>query len=114
MEIENIEEATNIETVKAKLNESKFPVLDIDMLSVDEIKKSPGGINYVLRGVVKDHIIRLAEIVNTIFARPAILSDDEFKNSVIIELSTVKKSIDELYKGMEFLADVLRKNGMIR
>jgi len=115
--IEEIQEQPEVkkkETAKSKLNENNFPVLDIEMLSVDEIKKSPGGINYVLRDVSRKHITQLAEIINTIFARPAILNDDEFKNSVIIEVSTLKKCVDELYSGMEFLSDVLRKNGMVK
>ena len=113
-----VEDITNVKpkrkTAKDKLNENKFPVLDVEMLSVDEINKSPGGINYVLRDVARKHISQLTEIINTIFARPAILTDDEFKNSVIIELSTLKKCVDELYSGMEFLSDVLRKNGMVK
>jgi hypothetical protein len=90
---------------------NNVPVLDFEMLTVDEVSKSPGGIQYIMSGMHKDHIKRLAATIDAIFSRPQILTDDEFKNAVIAEIDTIKKSIDELYKGVQIITDVLKQAG---
>ena len=76
----------------------------------DRVGERPDGITYLTTGGVREDILEIATIIEGMRSgRGEELTDEDFRSTVLSGLEEMRAQIDELYNGMNFLGDVLRK-----
>lgn len=84
------------------------------MLTRKDIEEAPPGITYVTLGHLKQHMGELADTLESIFSGDgAQVSDKEFRSMMIEWKKSIESDFDELFKGMNYLGDILKERGMI-
>lgn len=76
----------------------------------DRVEGRPHGITYLTTGGVREDILEIAEFIDGVRSGSgAAMSDEEFRASVLSRLEGIEEKVEELYGGMNFLGDILRK-----
>ena len=83
------------------------------MLTRKMVENAPDGITYLTLGILKEHMLELATSLEAILSGTSDeLTDEEFRSWATNTIKDQGRMIEELYEGMNYLGDAMKKNGI--